>query len=187
MISVLFLGTITVFASHSLSLISLMKSTTSSLFISIPMASARGSDSLRMDCLTGLVSGKMLSACSANSLGTSGMPAGHQAKISQRSRRNSMSALSYVGLRSLAIGAVLEASVGWTCTFFVLTVESNDMLGVFFLETGGAPLSVTSRSLVSSSCIPNNWEILLKYLSQWSDRVKLPWTILTPLGPGILS
>src|SRR3954469_8692271 len=128
--SLSFLGTITVLASHSLSLISLMKSVASSLFISILMALARGSDSLQMDCLTGLVSGKTLSACSANSLGTPGMSAGHQAKISQRSRRNSTSALSYVGLRSLAINAVLEASVGWTCTLFVLTVESKDMSGV---------------------------------------------------------
>src|SRR3954467_217155 len=51
----------------------------------------------------------------------------------------------------------------------------------------GALLSVTSRSLMSYSCMPNDWEILLKSLSQWSDRVKLPWTVMTPLGPGILS
>jgi spore coat protein U-like protein len=120
-----FLGTITVLASHSLSLISLMKFASSSLLTSTPIASARGSDSRRMDCLTGLESGNTLSACSANSLGTPGMSAGHHAKISQRSRRNSTSALSYAGLRSLAISAVLEASVEWTCTFFVLTVESN--------------------------------------------------------------
>src|SRR3954470_4297038 len=185
--SVSFFGTITVFASHSLYLISLMKSAASNLLISLPRASARGSDSLRMDFLTGLVSGKTLSACSANSLGTPGMSTGHQAKISQRSRRNSTSAPSYAVLRSLAISAVLEAYVGWTCTFLVLTVESKDMSGVFCLVTGGSPLSVTSRSLTSSSCMPKDWEILLKSLSHWSDRVKLPWTVMTPLGPGILS
>src|SRR3954463_7889259 len=110
--SVSFLGTITVLASHSLSLMSLMKSASSSLLTSTLMASARGSDNRRMDCLMGLASGNTLSACSANSLGTPGMSAGHQAKISQRSQRNSTSALSYAGLRSLAISAVLEASVG---------------------------------------------------------------------------
>src|SRR3954466_10500998 len=135
--SVSFFGTMTVFASHSLSLISLMKSAASSLLISLPIASARGSDILRMDCLMGLVSGKTLIACSANSLGTPGMSAGHQAKISQRSRRNSTSTPSYAGLRSLAISAVLESSVGWTCTFFVLMVESKDMLGAFCRATGG--------------------------------------------------
>ena len=164
-----------------------MKSASSSLLTLTPIASARGSDSRRMDCLTGLASGKTLSACSANSLGTPGRSAGHQAKISQRSRRNSTSVLSYAGLRSLAISAVLEASVGWTCTFFVLTVESKDMSGAFCRATGGALLSVTSRSLTSSSCMSNDWEILWKYLSHWSDRVKLPWTVMTPLGPGILS
>src|SRR3954468_7089606 len=185
--SVSFFGTITVFASHSLSLISLIKSAASSLLISLPIALARGSDSLRMDCLTGLFLGKTFSAWSANFLGTPGMSVGHQAKISQRSRRNSTSAPSYAELRSLAIRAVLEASVGWTYTFLVLTVESKDISGAFCLVTGGAPLSVTSRSLTSSSCMPKDWEILLKSLSHWSDRVKLPWTAMTPLGPGILS
>ena len=175
-----FFGTSTVLASQVLSLISRMKSAASNLLISLPIASARGSDSLRMDYLTGLVSGKTLSACSANSLGTPGMSAGHQAKISRRSWRNSTSAPSYAGLRSLAIRAILEASIGWTCTFFVLTVESKDMSGAFCCATGGAPLSVTSRSLTSSSCMPNDWEILLKSLSHWSDRVKLPWTVMTP-------
>ena len=63
----------------------------------------------------------------------------------------------------------------------------KDMSGAFCRATGGAPLSVTSRSLTSSSCMPKDWEILLKSLSHWSDRVKLPWTVMTPLGPGILS
>ena len=98
-----------------------------------------------------------------------------------------MSALSYAELRSLAISVVLEASFGCTCTFFVLTVESKDISGAFCLATGGAPLSVTSRSLTTSSCMPKDWEILLKSLSQWSNRVKLPWTVMMPLGPGILS
>jgi hypothetical protein len=53
-----------------------------------------------------------------SSLGTPGMYEGHQAKISQRSRRNSMSALSYAGSRFTAMEVVLFGSVGWTCIFF---------------------------------------------------------------------
>jgi hypothetical protein len=45
-------------------------------------------------------------------LGTPGMPEGHQAKISQRSWRNSMSALSYVGFRFTAMEVVFAGSVG---------------------------------------------------------------------------
>jgi hypothetical protein len=49
--------------------------------------------------LTGFVLGKILSSCSASSLGMPGISAGHQANILQCSRRNSMSALSYAGER----------------------------------------------------------------------------------------
>src|SRR4051812_45764125 len=51
----------------------------------------------------------------------------------------------------------------------------------------GCPIVRHLAEPTSSSCMPNDWEILLKSLSQWSDRVKLPWTVMTPLGPGILS
>src|SRR4051812_21057882 len=71
MMSVSFLGTITVLASHSLYLISLMNSASSSLLTSTLMASARGSDNRQMDCLTGLSSGNTLSAFSANFPGNS--------------------------------------------------------------------------------------------------------------------
>jgi hypothetical protein len=46
------------------------------------------------------------------------MSEGHQAKISQHSRRNSMSALSYAGSRFTAIEVILFGSVGWTWIFF---------------------------------------------------------------------
>jgi hypothetical protein len=64
--------------------------------------------------LTGFVLGSMFNACSMSSLGTLGMSDGHQAKISQRSWRNSMSALSYAGSKFTVIDVVLLASVGWT-------------------------------------------------------------------------
>jgi hypothetical protein len=68
--------------------------------------------------LTGFALGSTFSACSTSSLRTPGMSEGHQAKISQRSGRNSTSALSYVGSRFTAIEVVLFGYVGWTWIFF---------------------------------------------------------------------
>jgi hypothetical protein len=62
--------------------------------------------------LTSLAFGSTLSACLTGSLGTPGMLEGHQAKISQRSLRKSMSALSYAGSRFTAMEVVLFGSVG---------------------------------------------------------------------------
>jgi hypothetical protein len=56
--------------------------------------------------------------CSTSSLGTPGMSEGHQVKISQCSRRNSTSALSYAGSKFTAMEVVLFGSVGWTWIFF---------------------------------------------------------------------
>jgi hypothetical protein len=75
--------------------------------------------------LTGFALGSMFSACSMSSLGTPGMSEGHQAKISQRSRRNSMSALSYAGSRFTAMEVVLFGSVGWAWIFFESWVASK--------------------------------------------------------------
>jgi hypothetical protein len=68
--------------------------------------------------LTGFALGSTFNACSTSSLGTPGMSEGHQAKISQHSRRNSTSALSYAGSRFTAIDVVLFGSVGWIWIFF---------------------------------------------------------------------
>jgi hypothetical protein len=68
--------------------------------------------------LTGFALGSTFSACSTSSLGTPGIFEGHQAKISQRSWRNSTSALSYVGSKFTTMEVVLFGSVGWTCIFF---------------------------------------------------------------------
>lgn len=111
-ISVSFLGTSTRLDTQVLSLMSLMKLASSSLLTLTPITSALPSDNRCIICLTGRVSRYMLSACSANCLGTPGMSTGHREKISQRSLRNSTSASSYAGLRLLVIRVVLVGSVG---------------------------------------------------------------------------
>jgi hypothetical protein len=95
-------------------LISLIKPAFSSLCNSDAIAFLLDSSNLLNGCFTGFALGSTLSACSTSSLGTPGMSDGHQAKISQRSRRNSMSALSYAGSKFTAIDIVLFGSVGWT-------------------------------------------------------------------------
>jgi hypothetical protein len=62
--------------------------------------------------LTGFAFESTFSACSTSSLGTPGMSEGHQAKISQHSRRNSTSALCYAGYRFTAMEVILFGSVG---------------------------------------------------------------------------
>jgi hypothetical protein len=99
-------------------LISLINLAFSSLCNSDAIAFLLGSSNLHNGCLTGFALGSMFNACSMSSLGTPGMSDGHQAKISQRSQRNSMSALSYAGSKFTAIDVVLLASVGWTWIFF---------------------------------------------------------------------
>jgi hypothetical protein len=79
-------------------LISLMKLVFSNLWSSATIALHFGSSNHRRGCLTGRAFGSTFTACSTSSLGTLGIFEGHQAKISQRSWRNTMSALSYAGL-----------------------------------------------------------------------------------------
>src|SRR5664279_5646175 len=94
---VFFFGTSTGLATQVACLISQMNLAARSRLISSPMAVRFGSENRRIDCLIGLASGYTSRECSANSLGMPSMSAGHQAKISQYSRRNSTSALSYAG------------------------------------------------------------------------------------------
>jgi hypothetical protein len=98
--------------------ISLINLAFSSLCNSDAIAFLLGSSNHRNGCLTGFALGSTFNACSTSSLGTPGMSEGYQANISQRSWRNSMSALSYVGSRFTAIDVVLFGSVGWTWIFF---------------------------------------------------------------------
>ena len=115
--SVFFFGTNTGLATHVASVCnSLMNPASLSRLISDNIALRLGSEKCRKGCLIGLAIGSTLRGCSASSLGTPGMSAGHHAKISQRSRRNSTSALSYARSRLAAIDVVLLGSVGWICT-----------------------------------------------------------------------
>jgi hypothetical protein len=95
-------------------LISQMNPAFSSLCSSNAIAFLLGLSNRHSGCLTGFALGSTFSACSTSSLGTPGMSKGHQAKIFQRSQRNSTSALSYAGSRFTAMEVVLFGSVGWT-------------------------------------------------------------------------
>jgi hypothetical protein len=116
--SVFFLGTMTGLDTQVDDLISQMNPAFSSLCSSDAIAFLLGSSNHRSGCLNDFALGSTFSACSTSSLGTPGMSEGHQVKISQRSRRNSMSVLSYAGSKFTAMEVVLFGSVGWTCIFF---------------------------------------------------------------------
>ena len=108
-----FFGTNTGFATHVASVnISLIKPASLSRLISDNMALRFGSEKRRKGCLIGLANGSKFRWCSASSLGTPGMSAGHHAKIFQFSRRNSTSALSYARSMSFAMDVVFFGSVG---------------------------------------------------------------------------
>ena len=124
--SVFFFGTRTGLATHVASVCSsLIKPASLSRSISDSIALRFGSEKRRKGCLIGLAIGSKFRWCSASSLGTPGMSAGHQAKIPQRSRRNSTSALSYATSRLDATNVVFFGSEGWTCTSFVFFVVSK--------------------------------------------------------------
>jgi hypothetical protein len=116
--SVFFLGTITGLDTQVDVLISRINPAFSSLCSSDAMAFLLGSSNRRSGCLTGFALGSTFSACSTSSLGTPGISERHQAKISQRSRRNLTSVLSYAGSKFTAMDVVFFGSVGWTCIFF---------------------------------------------------------------------
>jgi hypothetical protein len=123
--SVFFLGMMTGLDTQVDASISRMNPAFSSLCSSDPIAFLLGSLNHRSGCLTGFALGSTFSACSTSSLGTPGMSEGHQTKISQRSRRNSTSALSYAGFWFAAMEVVLFGSVGWTWIFFESWVASK--------------------------------------------------------------
>src|SRR5664279_2618545 len=133
---VFFFGTSTGFATQVACLISRINLAAWSRLISSPMVVRFGSENRRIDCLIGLASGYTSRECLANSLGMPGMSAGHHAKISQYSRRNSTSALSYAGERLVDTIAVLEASVGSTWCALVSLVALNSISGAVFLLKG---------------------------------------------------
>src|SRR4051812_33786162 len=101
-----------------------------SLAISCPMAFLFLEENRRRDSFTDLAFGSTCNLCSANSLGTPGISAGFQAKMSQFSRRKLKSSSSYWGSRSVAMLVYLPSSVGCICTHLVSPADSNE--DVFF-------------------------------------------------------
>ena len=124
--SVFFFGTSTGFATHVASVCSsLMKFASLSRLISDSIVLRFGSEKRRKGCRIGLARGSRLRGCSASSLGTPGMSAGHHAKISQRSRRNLTSAFFYAISKFVAIAVVFLGSVGWICTSLEFLAQSK--------------------------------------------------------------
>jgi hypothetical protein len=112
-------------------LISRMNPAFSSLRSSDAIAFLFGLSNCHSSCLTGLALGSTFSTCSMSSLGTPSMSEGHRANISQRSWRNSMSALSYARSRFTAMEVVLFGSVGWTWIFSSLGLRRKpDLAGI---------------------------------------------------------
>ena len=81
-----------------------------SFVISFLIAAFLSGENRRSRCFTGLKPSLISIMCSANSLGTPGMSAGFQAKISLLSRRKLVSSSSYFAERWALMVAVLEGS-----------------------------------------------------------------------------
>ena len=90
---------------------------------SSPIALRLSSLKRRRNCLTGLNFGSILRVCSASSLSTPGMSEGFHAKMSQFSRMNSMSALSYFGSRLALMLNCLDESPGMKSTSLVSSAD----------------------------------------------------------------
>ena len=87
-----------------------MNPATISFVISFLIAASLSGENHRSRCFIGLEPSLISILCSANSLGTPGMSAGFQAKISLLSRRKLVSASSYFADRWAPMVAVLEGS-----------------------------------------------------------------------------
>ena len=81
-----------------------------SFVISFLIAAFLSGENRRSRCFTGLEPSLISILCSANSLGTPGMSAGFQAKISLLSRRKLVRASSYFAERWALMVAVLDGS-----------------------------------------------------------------------------
>ena len=81
-----------------------------SFVISFLIAAFLSGENHRSRCFTGLEPSLISILCSANSLGTPGMSADFQVKMSLLSRRKLVSANSYFAERWALVVAVLEAS-----------------------------------------------------------------------------
>ena len=87
-----------------------MNPATISFIISFLIATFLSGENRHSCCFTGLEPSLISILCSANSLGTPGMSAGFQAKISLLSQRKLVSASSYFAERWALMVAVLDGS-----------------------------------------------------------------------------
>jgi hypothetical protein len=90
------------------------------------------------------------------------------------------------GSRFTAMDFVFAGSVGWTWTFLESWVVSKAWSGRDQPTSGSTLWSVSPLSRVYSAAMPKVCAILLNSLLQVFDTSKLPFTVMTPLGPGIL-
>ena len=99
--------------------------TEESISLSCFNVASASSPKRRRGCFTSLHFGSMFKLCSISSLGTPFMSAGCQAKMSLFSRRNSTSALSYLGSRFVPMAVTLEASPTTSSTGLVSMAALN--------------------------------------------------------------
>ena len=108
-----------IFSNQSVWTTSRMNLAAVSLRISFPTALRFSIPSRRRPCLTGLASLLTLRECSASFLGTPSKSEGDQAKISQFSRRNLTSSLSYFSSRPAPMMASFVGSYFVSLIFLV--------------------------------------------------------------------
>ena len=107
-----FFGTMIRFASQSGCYISRINPASSSLASSSPIACRLGSENRRSACLTRLNPFIILRLCSANLRGIPGISEGCQAKMSQFSCKNALSAATIVGSSYAPMAYVLLGTAG---------------------------------------------------------------------------
>ena len=93
---------------------------------------------------------RMFRLCSASLRGIPGMSEGCQAKMSQFSRRNSLSAASTLGFSCAPMEAVFVVSVGWTWNLTILSAGLKEV-DFYLLSSITSYLLTVERSAVSSS------------------------------------
>ena len=169
-----------------------MNPTASSLANSFLIASRLSWANLRSRYLFGVAFGSTLSECSNSSLGTPGMSAGFQAKISWLARRKLTSALSYLESNPVLISIVLLGSPVWRsmalkfCSLVGLT-----LFAVVLFSGISSSVGLSFLDAVKTCCIGlGAWDVAAIWTASVShsyDRLKSPHKDNSPFGPGILS
>ena len=134
-------------------MISLMNPAAISFVISFLIAAFLSGENRRSRCFIGLELSLTSILCSANSLGTPGMSADFQAKISLLSRRKLVSASSYFAERWALMVAVLEGSpVPRSICLTSASFGGARMLG--FLAGISSSSGLISVAIVAISLLP---------------------------------